>query len=193
MKTYPITSRSSTAPTVRVVRANGVRPNGLTTLHAVMHSAAKRTIVFVHQADAGVTRCTICIIMHYDAGEGLGSTPMNRMLIVATLIAAAAAYGQVQGGGRGGPQGGPPAAPPLGATPKPAVPNAKPVRSCESLAMIALPDTTIESARVDPANPGICSVTAITTHPPSGDKIRIWIALPTANWNGRFLGVGGAG
>ncbi|HEV3334403.1 MAG TPA: tannase/feruloyl esterase family alpha/beta hydrolase [Bryobacteraceae bacterium] len=115
---------------------------------------------------------------------------------VAALIIAAIAYGQGQGGGRGGP---PPAGagfgaqPPLGATPKPAIANAKPVRSCESLATVALPNTTIESAAVDPNNPGICRVTAITTHPPAGDKVRIWVAIPTSNWNGRFLGVGGGG
>jgi feruloyl esterase len=83
--------------------------------------------------------------------------------------------------------------PPLGETPKPAVPNAKAIRSCESLATVALPNTTIESAAVDAANPGICRITAITTHPPIGDKVRIWIAIPTSNWNGRFLGNGGGG
>jgi hypothetical protein len=50
-----------------------------------------------------------------------------------------------------------------------------------------------ESAAVDPANPGICRVTAITTHPPTGDKVRIWIGITTSNWNGRFLGIGGGG
>ncbi len=90
-------------------------------------------------------------------------------------------------------------APPwLGETPKPAVPHAKAVRSCESLATVvlpntALPNTTIESAAVDAANPGICRITAITTHPPMGDKVRIWIAIPTSGWNGRFLGNGGGG
>ena len=79
------------------------------------------------------------------------------------------------------------------ATPKPLVANAKPVRSCESLASVALPDTTIESATVDATNPGICRVVATTTHPPAGDKVKIWIAIPTANWNGRFLGNGGGG
>jgi feruloyl esterase len=78
-------------------------------------------------------------------------------------------------------------------TPKAAIPNAKPVRSCESLATVALPNTTIEAAAVDPGNPGICRVTAVTTHPPVGDKVRIWLAIPTSNWNGRFLGVGGGG
>ena len=108
---------------------------------------------------------------------------MTRLFVVAASIAAAA-FGQPQGAGRGAP---------LGTTPKPAVANAKPVRSCESLATVALPNTTIESAAVDPANPGICRVTAITTHPPAGDKVKIWIGIPTANWNGRFLGVGGGG
>jgi len=78
-------------------------------------------------------------------------------------------------------------------TPKPLVANAKPVRTCESLASVALPNTTIESATVDAANPALCRVVAITTHPPAGDKVRIWIAIPTANWNGRFLGNGGGG
>lgn len=81
----------------------------------------------------------------------------------------------------------------MGTTPKPAIPNAKPVRSCESLAMVALPNTTIESATVDTNNPGICRVTAITTHPPATDKVTVWIGIPTSNWNGRFLGIGGGG
>jgi feruloyl esterase len=115
------------------------------------------------------------------------------------LLAVTTLYGQGQG--RGG-QGAPPAnagrvpgaaQPPLSATPKPAISNAKPVRSCESLAMMALPNTTIQSAAVDPANSGICRVTAITTHPPMGDKITIWIGIPASNWNGRFVGIGGGG
>jgi len=59
--------------------------------------------------------------------------------------------------------------------------------------MIAQTNTTIESAAIDPANPAICRVTAITTHPPAGDKVKIWIAIPAENWNGRFLGTGGGG
>jgi hypothetical protein len=58
---------------------------------------------------------------------------------------------------------------------------------------MALPNTTIESAAVDPNNPGICRVTVITTHPPAGDKVRIWVGIPTSNWNGRFQGTGGGG
>ena len=115
---------------------------------------------------------------------------MNRIWCAVLLtITAAMAYGQPApqaGAGRG-------AAPPLGTTPKPAIPNVKPARSCESLAMITLPNTTIESAAVDPADPGICRVTAITTHPPTGDQVRIWIGIPTSGWNGRFLGIGGGG
>jgi len=80
-----------------------------------------------------------------------------------------------------------------GQSPRGAGGAAKPVRSCESLATLALPDTTIESAAVDPNNPGICRVTAVTTHPPAGDKVKIWVGIPTSNWNGRFLGTGGGG
>jgi len=109
---------------------------------------------------------------------------------------------QGQTGRPAGPQGGPPAdgrggegfgSLPTPIPPKPLIPNAKPVRSCDSLATISLPDTTIESAAVDPANPDICRVTAYTTHPPTGDKVRIWIGIPISNWNGRFMGTGGGG
>ena len=64
------------------------------------------------------------------------------------------------------------------------------VRSCESLASAGLANTVIESAKEDS---GVCTVTAIVTHPPAGDRIRIWIGLPTTGWNGRFEGVGGGG
>jgi feruloyl esterase len=77
--------------------------------------------------------------------------------------------------------------------PRPLIPNAKPVRSCESLASLTLPNTTIESASVDAANPNLCRIVATTTHPPAEDRVRIWIAIPTASWNGRFLGTGGGG
>jgi feruloyl esterase len=77
--------------------------------------------------------------------------------------------------------------------PKPAIANVKPARSCESLATVALPNTTIESAAIDPNSPNVCRVTAVTTHPPMGDKVRIWLAIPTTGWNGRFLGNGGGG
>ncbi len=81
----------------------------------------------------------------------------------------------------------------MGVTPRPAIAGVKPVRSCESLATVVLPNTTIESAAVDTSNPKICRVTAVTTHPPAGDKVKIWIAIPASNWNGRFLGTGGGG
>jgi hypothetical protein len=128
-------------------------------------------------------------------------TRLNRTLLVATsavTLMVAVAHGQGQQGGRGGaPAGGRaggPALPPLMQTPpKPAIANTKPVRACESLAGVVLPNTTIESAAIDPNNPAVCRVTAITTHPPAPDKIRIWVAIPTSNWNGRFVGTGGGG
>lgn len=66
------------------------------------------------------------------------------------------------------------------------------MRSCESLTNLALPDTTIESAVMDSAN-GMCLVTAIVTHPPAEDRVKVWIGLPLTNWNGRFQGTGGGG
>jgi len=65
-----------------------------------------------------------------------------------------------------------------------------PVRSCESLADIQFQNTTIDSASIDS---GVCRVNATLTHPPAGDKVKIFIALPLKSWNGRFQGVGGAG
>lgn len=119
--------------------------------------------------------------------------------LIANLTLASIIHGQAQRGQQGARQGGPPAiagrgaAAPAPPPPKALIANAKPVRSCESLAMVALPNTTIESATVDPNNPAICRVTAITTHPPAGDKVKIWVGIPTSNWNGRFLGTGGGG
>src|SRR5262245_33656534 len=117
------------------------------------------------------------------------------MSVVALM--AMVADGQVPQGGRAGGRGAvPPGGGPGGGagrgpamtTPKPAIPNAKTVQSCESLASVKLPNTTIESAAIDPASPNVCRVAAVTTHPPLGDKVRIWVAIPTTNWNGRFLG-----
>lgn len=71
-----------------------------------------------------------------------------------------------------------------------------PARTCESLTAATLPDTTIESAVVEPASgsaPALCRVTAVVTHPPAGDQVRVWLAFPMAGWNGRFQGVGGGG
>jgi hypothetical protein len=124
------------------------------------------------------------------------------MTLLATLMLVATLHGQDQQGRSGGPQGKSPAvgrgrmgfgALPKPTPPKPLIPNAKPVRSCESLASFSLPNTTIESAAIDPNNPDICRVTAYTTHPPAGDKVMIWVGIPITNWNGRFMGTGGGG
>jgi feruloyl esterase len=71
-----------------------------------------------------------------------------------------------------------------------------PVRTCASLATVALKNVTIASAVEDPGNattPASCRVTATSTHPPSGDAITIWVWLPVSTWNGRWQGVGGGG
>lgn len=111
-------------------------------------------------------------------GETMKRIPILAALLTAALVSTDQPRAQ---GFRG---------PPLGEIPKPAIANASPQRTCESLAAVALPDVVIESAELDN---GICRVEAIKTHPPTGDEIRIWVGIPTANWNGRFLGVGGGG
>ena len=47
----------------------------------------------------------------------------------------------------------------------------------------ALPRAHVRASRVTP----------VTTHPPIVDTIRIWVAIPTFNWTGRFLGMRGGG
>lgn len=78
------------------------------------------------------------------------------------------------------------------APPKPLFADAAPVCPCESLIQVSLPNTTIDSAAIDPSD-GSCRVTATVTHPPSGDRMKVFIGLPTKNWNGRFRGNGGGG
>jgi hypothetical protein len=75
---------------------------------------------------------------------------------------------------------------------KPLYPGVTPVCSCESLTNVMLPNTTIESATIDASN-RMCRVTAIVTHSPANDRVKVWIGLPLTNWNGRFQGTGGGG
>ena len=132
--------------------------------------------------------------MKRTSGEFVIATIVLMLLAMVTL-------GQAQRGGRGG--GAPAAAPnagrgaaavpPTAPTPKALIPNAKPVRSCESLKSLTFPNTSIESAAPDPNAPDVCRVVAISTHPPMEDRVTIWVAIPTSNWNGRFTGTGGGG
>lgn len=75
---------------------------------------------------------------------------------------------------------------------KPIFPESKPVCACEDLVKVSIPNTTINSAAIDPMD-GSCRVTATVTHPPSGDQVKVFIGLPIQNWNGRFRGNGGGG
>jgi feruloyl esterase len=75
---------------------------------------------------------------------------------------------------------------------KPIYPDAAPVCSPEDLRKVSLPNTTIESVAIDPKE-GSCRVLAVVTHPPAHDRVRVWVALPTKGWNGRFRGNGGGG
>jgi feruloyl esterase len=75
---------------------------------------------------------------------------------------------------------------------QPLFPGIKPVCSCDSLRNIAIPNSTVESAALDSAGTS-CWVTLIMNHPPADDRVKIFIALPLQNWNGRFVGTGGSG
>ena len=77
------------------------------------------------------------------------------------------------------------------AAPKPIFAENGPVCSWESLTNVTLPNTTIDLV-VTNAD-GSCRVTATVTHPPTGDKVKAFIALPMNGWNGRFEGTGGGG
>jgi pimeloyl-ACP methyl ester carboxylesterase len=77
-------------------------------------------------------------------------------------------------------------------TPRSLYPDAAPVCTLESLRHLSIPGTTIESVTVDPVD-GTCRVTAVVTHPPANDRIRVFIGLPMTGWNGRFRGTGGSG
>jgi pimeloyl-ACP methyl ester carboxylesterase len=90
--------------------------------------------------------------------------------------------------GRAGPGIGP-ATPDPG--PKPLFIGIAPVRTGESLKDLVIPGTTIES--VTQSNDGSVRITAVVTHPPAADHVRIFIALPGKAWNGRFYGTGGGG
>jgi feruloyl esterase len=128
--------------------------------------------------------------------DSLSALALRRLRTRSRLSALAIATGVAFGAA--GLDGRQPTAPPQpqAIPPKPLFPNAEPVRSCESLKAVALPDTTIDSAVVDPGDgrtPASCRVTATVTHPPAGDQIRVFVGLPMKGWNGRFQGTGGGG
>lgn len=76
--------------------------------------------------------------------------------------------------------------------PKPVYADSDPIRTPGDLYKVALPNTTIDLVEIDPED-GSCRVTATVTHPPANDRVKVWIALPMENWNGRFRGNGGGG
>ena len=97
---------------------------------------------------------------------------------------------------------------PLASTAVGAVPAAEgqgPVRSCESLATLSLPNATLTSAaRVDRGSfeppqgkpitdlPAFCRVVGVLA-PTSDSHIEFEAWLPAAGWNGKFQGIGNGG
>jgi hypothetical protein len=75
--------------------------------------------------------------------------------------------------------------------PRPLYPGIATVCPCESLTKVSIPNTTIDSAKTE--SNGWCRVTATVTHPPTGDRVKVFVGLPVTNWNGRFRGNGGGG
>jgi feruloyl esterase len=71
-------------------------------------------------------------------------------------------------------------------------PNNKPICSCDSLRNITIPNSIVDSAVLDSAGTS-CWVSITMNHPPADDQVKIFIALPLENWNGRLLGTGGSG
>ncbi len=75
---------------------------------------------------------------------------------------------------------------------KPLYADAAPICAPEDLRKVAIPNTTIDSVAVDAAENSV-RIVATVTHPPANDRVKVWIALPLKNWNGRFRGNGGGG
>ncbi|MET4922452.1 tannase/feruloyl esterase family alpha/beta hydrolase [Streptomyces sp. PSRA5] len=78
-----------------------------------------------------------------------------------------------------------------------AAPTGKvPVRSCEGMIDFSLPGRTVESATSVSAtekHPAYCDVRLTVADPSSDESFRVGVFLPSATWNGRFVGTGGGG
>src|SRR5579872_6598722 len=64
--------------------------------------------------------------------------------------------------------------------------------SCESLASLSLPATTITKVETVSGNPAYCRVAA-TLKPSSDSDIKIEVWMPASGWNGKFQAVGNGG
>src|SRR5215467_2705638 len=119
----------------------------ITDLKTIMPSAGEVNglyeLYFRNPATHALIALLPCSILPHPHSRGRRML-MNRRLLPVLLIFITGASGQP------GAEGAPPQ-PSLCVTPKPAIANLKPVRSCESLALITLPNTTIESAVTEPA------------------------------------------
>ncbi len=64
--------------------------------------------------------------------------------------------------------------------------------SCESLASLSLPGTTITKVETVSGNPAYCRVAA-TLKPSSDSDIKIEVWMPVSGWNGKYQAVGNGG
>lgn len=71
-------------------------------------------------------------------------------------------------------------------------PASAPAVACDALQQAVIADTKIDSTSFE-ASDGSCRITAIVTHHPGDNHIKVFIALPSKRWNGRFMGTGGGG
>jgi hypothetical protein len=85
---------------------------------------------------------------------------------------------------------------PATSTPAASTTGTEPGRSCPSLTRLRLPDGTVTRATTvakTSSTPGYCNVQVTVTNAPADDAVHIGVFLPTATWNGSFIGTGGGG
>src|SRR4051794_4067807 len=76
--------------------------------------------------------------------------------------------------------------------PKPAYADTAPVIPHEDLTKVTPPNTTVDSVELNAAD-GSCRVRATVTHPPTGCRVKVFVALPTKGWMGGSKGPAGGG
>ena len=63
----------------------------------------------------------------------------------------------------------------------PIYPDAAPVCSPEELKKVVISNTTIKSVAIDERD-GAVRITAIVTHPPANDRVKVWISVTSSRY-----------